>query len=95
MTSPLRPPKTPAAQMRQYSGHIYDREEVCFCIRMLKPLKTEKEEEKLKDKHRKDVEFKAPHPNHEKTMSHCCIPGEKQREKANKFLLLASIIIRE
>ena len=42
VTSPLRPPKTPAAQMRQNSWRIYDRKEVCFCIRMLKPLKTEK-----------------------------------------------------
>ena len=38
-------------------------------IRMLKPLKTEKEEEKLKDKHRKDEEFTAPHSNHEKNMT--------------------------
>ena len=65
MTSPLSPPNTPAAQMRQYSGHIYDREEVCFCICILKPLKTEK----LKDKHRKDGKFTAPHPNHEKTIT--------------------------
>ena len=36
---------------------------------MLKPLKTKKEEDKLKDKHRKDGEFTAPHPNHEKTMT--------------------------
>ena len=40
-----------------------------MCIRILKPLKTEKEEEKLKDDHRKDGEFTAPHPNHKKTMT--------------------------
>ena len=40
-----------------------------MCIRILKPLKTEKEEEILKDNYRKDGEFTAPHPNHEKTMT--------------------------
>ena len=36
---------------------------------MLKPLKTEKEEEKLEDKHRKDLVFTAPHPNRERNMT--------------------------
>ena len=85
VTSPLGPPKTPAAQMRQYSGHIYDREGVCFCIRILKPLKTEKEEEKLKDKHRKDGEFTAPHPNHEKNMTSLLHSGKKARRESQQI----------
>ena len=84
VTSPLRPPKTPAAQMRQYSRHIYDREEVYFCIRMLKPLKTEKEEEKLKDKHQKDEEFTAPHPNHEKNMMSLLHSGRKAERESQQ-----------
>ena len=48
MTSPLRPPTPPAAQMRQYSWRKYVKQEVCLYIRTLKPLKTTKEEEKLK-----------------------------------------------
>ena len=68
-TSPLRPPKPPRTEVRQYSWRNFTRKEVCMCIRILKPLKTEKEEEKLKDNHRKDGEFTAPHPNHEKTMT--------------------------
>ena len=34
-----------------------------------KIIENAKEEEKLKDNHRKDGEFTAPHPNHEKTMT--------------------------
>ena len=70
--------------MRQYSRHIYDREEVCFCIRMLKPLKTEKEEEKLKDKHRKDLEFTAPHPNHEKNITSLLHSGRKAERESQQ-----------
>ena len=50
MTSPLRPPIPPAAQIRQNSGHKYVNEEVCIYIRTLKPLKTRKEKEELKCK---------------------------------------------
>ena len=81
VTSPLRPPKTPAAQMRQYSGHIYDREEVCFCIHILKPLKTEK----LKDKHRKDGEFTAPHPNREKNITSLLHSGRKAERESQQI----------
>ena len=48
VTSPLRPPTPPAAQMRQYSWRKYVKQEVCLYTRTLKPLKTTKEEEKLK-----------------------------------------------
>ena len=51
MTSPLRPPTPPAAQIRQNFGRKYVNKEVCLYIRMLKPLKTRKEKEELKFKH--------------------------------------------
>ena len=51
VTSPLRPPTLPAAQVRQYSWRKYVKKEVCLYIRTLKPLKTRKEEGKLKFKH--------------------------------------------
>ena len=51
MTSPLRPPTPPAAQIRQNSGRKYVNKEVCMYIRTLKPLKTRKEKEELKFKH--------------------------------------------
>ena len=51
MTSPLRPPTPPAAQIRQYSSRKYVKQEVCLYIRTLKPLKTRKEKEELKFKH--------------------------------------------
>ena len=50
VTSPLRPPTPPAAQVRQYSWCKYVKKEVCLYIRTLKPLKTKKEERKLKFK---------------------------------------------
>ena len=43
VTSPLRPPTPPAAQIRQNSGCKYVNKEVCMYIRMLKPLKTRKD----------------------------------------------------
>ena len=67
VTSPLRPPTPPAAQMKQYSWRIYDRKEVCFYIRTLEPSKTSKEEGKLKGKHLRIFECKAPHPSREKS----------------------------
>ena len=51
VTSPLRPLTPPAAQMRQYSWRKYVKKEVCLYIRTLKPLKSKKEERKLKFKH--------------------------------------------
>ena len=63
-TSPLRPPKPPRTEVRQYSWRNFTKKEVCMCIRILKPLKTKEEEEN----HRKDGEFTASHPNHKKTM---------------------------
>ena len=51
---------------------------------MLKPLKTEKEEEKLKDKHRKDGEFTAPHPNHEQTMTSLLHSGRKAERESKQ-----------
>ena len=40
VTSPLRPPKPPRTEVRQYSWRNSTRKEVCMYIRMLKPLKT-------------------------------------------------------
>ena len=51
VTSPLRPPTPPAAQMRQYSWHTYVNKEVYLYIRTIKPLKTRMEKEELKFKH--------------------------------------------
>ena len=50
VTSPLRPPKPPRTEVRQYSWRNSTRKEVCMYIRMLKPLKTRKEKEELKFK---------------------------------------------
>ena len=50
VTSPLRPPTPPAAQIRQYSWCKYVKKEVCLYIRTLEPLKTRKEKEELKFK---------------------------------------------
>ena len=51
VTSPLRPPTPPAAQIRQNSGRKYVNKEVCMYIRTLKPIKTRKEKEELKWQH--------------------------------------------
>ena len=51
VTSPLRPPKPPRTEVRQYSWHNCARKEVCMYIRTLKPLKTRKKKEELKFKH--------------------------------------------
>ena len=48
MTSPLRPPTPPSAQIRQYSWRKCVKKEVCLYIRILAPLKTRKEEEEVK-----------------------------------------------
>ena len=50
VTSPLRPPTPPAAQIRQNYGCKYVNKEVCTYMRTLKHLKTRKEEEELKCK---------------------------------------------
>ena len=50
VTSPLRPPTPPAAQIRQYSWRKYVKKEVCLYIRTLEPLKSRKEKEELKFK---------------------------------------------
>ena len=50
VTSPLRPPKPPRTEVRQYSWRNFTRKEVCMYIRTLKPLKTRKEKEELKFK---------------------------------------------
>ena len=51
VTSPLRPPTPPVAQIRQNSGRKYVNKEVCMYICTLKPLKNRKEKEELKCKH--------------------------------------------
>ena len=50
MTSPPRPPKPPRTKESRYSRRNLAKKEACFHIRLLKPLQTEKEEEKLKGK---------------------------------------------
>ena len=50
VTSPLRPPKPPRTEVRQYSWRNSTRKEVCMYIRMLKPLEIRKEKEELKFK---------------------------------------------
>ena len=50
VTSPLRPPKPPRTEVRQYSWRNSTRKEVCMYIRIQKPLKTRKEKEELKFK---------------------------------------------
>ena len=50
VASPPRTPTPPAAQVKQYSWRNYAKKEVCLYIRTLKPLKTKKEEGKLKFK---------------------------------------------
>ena len=50
VTSPLRPPKPPRTEVRQYSWRTFARKEVCMHICTLKPLKTRKEKEELKFK---------------------------------------------
>ena len=50
MVSPPRTPTPPAAQVRQYSWRKYVKKEVCLYIRILKPLKSKKEEKKLQSK---------------------------------------------
>ena len=47
-------------------------------------MKTEKEEEKLKDKHRKDGEFTAPHPSHGKNMTSLLHSGRKAERKSQR-----------
>ena len=51
MTSPLRPPKPPRTEVRQYSWRNFTRKEVCMHIRTLKPFKRRMEKEELKFKH--------------------------------------------
>ena len=46
-TSPLRPPKPPRTEVRQYSWRNSTRKEVCMHIRMLKPKEIRKEKEEL------------------------------------------------
>ena len=51
MTSPLRPPKPPRTEVRQYSWCNFARKEVCFYIRTRDPSKTSKEEVEVKSRH--------------------------------------------
>ena len=51
MTSPLRPPKPPRTEVRQYSWRKFTRKEVCFYIRTLEPSKTSEEEAEVKSRH--------------------------------------------
>ena len=46
-TSPLRPPKPPRTEVRQYSWRNSTRKEVCMHIHMLKPLEIWREKEEL------------------------------------------------
>ena len=57
VTSPLRPPKPPRTERRQYSGRNSARKEVCMYIRILKPLEIRKEEEELTFKSQESTNF--------------------------------------
>ena len=72
VTSPPSPPKLPRTEVRQYSWRNLARKEACFCIHILKPLQTEKEEERLKGKQIKEKIVKDLHKNREKTMASSC-----------------------
>ena len=50
VTSPLRPPKPPRTEVRQYSWRNSTRKEVCMHIRTLKHFKSKMEKEELKFK---------------------------------------------
>ena len=47
VTSPLRPPKPPRTERRQYSWRNSSKREVCMYIRILKPLEIRKKKEEL------------------------------------------------
>ena len=51
VTSPLRPPKPPRTERRQYSWRNSARKEVCMHIPILEPSKTSEEEKELKPRH--------------------------------------------
>ena len=57
MTSPLRPPKPPRTEVRQYSWRNFARKEVCFYIRTLEPSKTSKEEAEVKSRHLESTNY--------------------------------------
>ena len=50
VTSPLRPPKPPRTEVRQYSWRNLARKEVCLYLRTIKPLEIRKDEEESKFK---------------------------------------------
>ena len=50
VTPPLRPPKPPRTEIRQYSWRNFTNKEVCMHIRALIPFKSKMEKEELKFK---------------------------------------------
>ena len=56
-TSPLRPPKPPRTEIRQYSWRNSTRKEVCMHIRMLKPLKARKNKREVKSRHLESTNY--------------------------------------
>ena len=50
VTSPLRPPKPPRTEIRQYSWRNFTNKEVCMHIRTLKPFKSRMEKKEFKFK---------------------------------------------
>ena len=56
-TSPLRPPKPPRTEVRQYSWRNSTRKEVCMHIRMLKPLKARKNKREVKSRHLESTNY--------------------------------------
>ena len=56
-TSPLRPPKPPRTEVRQYSWRNFTRKEVCMYIRKLKPLKARKNKREVKSRHRESMNY--------------------------------------
>ena len=56
-TSPLRPPKPPRTEIRQYSWRNSTRKEVCMHIRTLKPLKARKNKREVKSRHLESTNY--------------------------------------
>ena len=59
VTSPLRPPKPPRTEIRQYSWRNFAKREVCtgMYIRILEPSKTSEEEEEVKSRHLESTNY--------------------------------------
>ena len=92
-TSPLRPPKPPRTEVRQYSWRNSTRKKlVCMHIRMLKPFKSRMEKEELKFKSQGTTNC----PNHQEAVSRH--PGSTNHDDIKCDVIVAGdsdVTIRE